>query len=166
MPTEVDTVDAGRANRKMIANGKTWNFKPLGIPEWAEVIKWLRDEHINFVKRHVRDVREELSDRLIAEAISRAETMDASGRELAARLNDPMGLLKWAEISLRPNHPDITEEQVRSIFNSEEFLEGVRAIMDELEYEDDGTKKKKKKRKTGTKAQKRPQAKLRKKRSR
>lgn len=153
MPTSVEHATA--APRSLRIGGQEWYFTPLSAKEWGEYFAWLRDEYLRLVKTHVVDLDPEDRARILDRAFDKAPTLDLDSPEFKATMNSPHGVFRLVGLHLRARHPDVSDEKVAELLNSDEMRERAMSKVAGTLPDDEAPRPKR----TGTRASRRPRQK-------
>lgn len=101
---------------------KTWLLSPLVDDDYGILENWVRDEYVALVKRNVVDLSEADRRYHTDRAFDQAQLITVDSEVATKRINTPPGVIKILWLSLRHEHPDVTEEIARGLcLNNPEF---------------------------------------------
>jgi len=161
--TRVDASGAGR--RQVTLGGKTYKLAPLRNRDFAEFEKWMQDQAIEMVERSIQRQNLSFDERriLLNEAYEKARRLTFTSKEASPYLYKLEGAAKILWLSIRQEHPEITEEFLVDVVQDDETLnqlmgewEKVQRTLSPISQKksikrNGATKKKRKERKTKTK---------------
>lgn len=144
----MDLEHATASARTIKADGQEWHVSPLTAREWGEFQSWLKDEYLDLVQRNAGRIKDEkIRTKVVSDAFERVARFSMDAPELASLANSPAGLYRLVRLHLLRRHPDVTEEDVAAILNSDEVQRLFLKRIDESLGPKEGRKKKRVKRK-------------------
>lgn len=123
--SDVDVSTAMASPGTVTLAGKKYRLTPLKQREWGEFERWLKDSYLELAKRNVRGMEGEDRDLLLKHAFDRAALITFQSSEAINAMETFDGAVKLVWLSLRAEHPDLTEENVATLLLDPKTLEQV-----------------------------------------
>ncbi len=113
----------------VVLAGKVYRLTPLKQRDWGEFEQWLQDQHIALAKRNLNGLGDNERSTLLTHAYNRAAEITFQSPEAIKAMKSFDGAVKLTWLSLRTEHPTLTEEAVGVLLLDPVTLE---SIMDQL----------------------------------
>lgn len=102
--------------------GKNYRLTPLRDRDWGEFEKWLQDRHYAAARRNLQGLNAEAQRDLMRHAHDRATAIVFTDNESAKMMGTYEGACFITYLSLRHEHPEITEDEVADLLFDPEAL--------------------------------------------
>ncbi len=101
--------------------GVTYFFTPLGVTYTNELLEWLKEQWFDQIKRNTADLPADMRLPLIREALAKLGMLDQDSPEIKLQGDTPVGCLRQMFYYLKPRHPDLDEEAVAKLLESQDL---------------------------------------------
>ena len=124
------TAQATAAVHEVIIAGRKFRMSPLKDRDYGEFEAWVQDRHVNLVKRNLEGLSDDERRHQLDRAFDRAAEIGIQSDEAMAAMCTIEGVGKLVWLSIRAEHPDVSEEEVVSLMTSPE---NIREALDEID---------------------------------
>ena len=97
---------------EVVLKGKTWRVSPLRDRDYGEFERWMQDEVLATAQRACTGLPTEERIALMKHAFDCARQLTLNSLDGMSKLGSMRGAIKMLWLSLRREHPDVTEEEV------------------------------------------------------
>lgn len=106
--------------------GKSYRITPFNFKSLGEFLRWVQDAHLESAKRFASVLEGESKNEYLRNAVKQVEELSVFNDEdpiLRRYLMSPEGVNRLVYLALRPNHPDITLDEVSDILSDQDQLQ-------------------------------------------
>jgi len=111
---------------------KVYRFTPLKDKDFGEFEAWMQQKIITTASANLDLVPEELRAGLLRDVFIKASSVSMASSEAMEAISTLEGGCKLMLLSLRAEHPDIKEEEIRSLMRDKKFVNQMMATFDYL----------------------------------
>jgi len=112
--------------------GKTYRLSPLRDRDWGEFELWVQDRVMALAKRSLNGLSEAHQEVVIKHALEVASNITVSDPAAMKLMTSLEGGVKLAWLSLRREHPELTEAEVLKMIGDKSIAETMLAKIDVL----------------------------------
>lgn len=112
-------VTASAASLTLTLNGRDLTFKPWTQGDYADIMAFCQDRHIETVKRNLTGLQDAERMALLQKAVEEAQAFKFGGAAVERFMTQPYGIWFMIWLSLRHAHPSIGLQEVSEVFQKD-----------------------------------------------
>ena len=136
------TAEATAAFVRVTLGGTTYRVSPLQDKDFGVFERWVQQRFLDVVKQNLEGLTEDQATRQLDRAFERAGSITFISPEASALMASVEGAVFLFWLSVRHEHPDVTESQLTKLLTDPANMDAVMDIVHDLNKEHTPVKKK------------------------
>lgn len=128
------TAQATAAVHTVKIGTRSFRMSPLQDKDYGEFEAWVQDRHIDLFKRNLSGLDDGERQRQLDRAFDRAAEIGIQSDEAMSAMCTVDGVSKLIWMSVRREHPDVTEDEVISLMTSPENIRQALDAIDNVNH--------------------------------
>lgn len=136
------TAEATAAFVKVTLDGTTYRVSPLRDKDFGAFERWVQQRFLDVTKQNLEGLTEDQATRQLDRAFERAGSITFVSPEASALMASVEGAVFLFWLSVRQEHPDVTESQLTALLTNPANLDAVMDVVHDVNKEHSPVKKK------------------------